>query len=325
MYPTLMQIDTPLGVFSANTYGLCIVLAFSAAFGLVHIFSERVGFHPDRLPGVYVASAVGGLLGGRLLYAIAVEPARTLSDPLSIGSCSGFAFYGGVVGGALGVFAVSRVMALHPWKLADVAAPAVVIGHAVGRFGCFFAGCCHGAAAPFDPAAAPLLPEGLLGGQLWLQGSLPFLTSEFHGGVGRILDTPLYPTQLWTVVANFAIVAMLAALFARRRFDGQVAAVALMIEPPSRIIIEAFRADHRGTVLSIPVPEELAALLPGMAQAGAELGSAPVLGLTTSQALGLGGMVLGAAIYATRFRSGVDEEVSVEASEDDEDPLLADL
>ncbi len=294
-----------------NTYGLFIVLAFSAAFLYVHLHAIRIGLNPDRLAPAYGYAVVGGLVGARLLYAIAVDTEAFLSNPLNALACTGggFAFYGGVIGGivAVGGFVFSR--GLNFWKIADIAAPSVVLGLGVGRMGCFFAGCCHGAVAP-TVEATPLLGN-FSGGQIWLSGSFPFLTTEFAGGVARINDVPLYPTQLWSIVAGLSIAAVLSWLGTKRSFDGQIVALTLIIEPPFRTLIEAFRADHRGYVFTWPVSERVVGWFPGMTQAGSELEGA-VMGLTTSQFIGLVAIASGFALYALRFRSGLAEEAPLE-------------
>lgn len=67
MWPTLIQVETALGPQPVNSYGLFIVLVFSAAFLLIHARACRAGVNPDRLIIGYVSAAVGGLIGGRVL------------------------------------------------------------------------------------------------------------------------------------------------------------------------------------------------------------------------------------------------------------------
>ncbi|MFT4625982.1 MAG: phosphatidylglycerol:prolipoprotein diacylglycerol transferase [Myxococcota bacterium] len=323
MWPTLVDLGNGAGV---HTYGLFILAAFCSAFMLVHALALRGGLHPDRLLGVYLAAAVGGLSGGRLLYAVAVEPQRTLADPLSLLSFSGFAVYGGILGGILAVGLVARAQGIHIWKLADIAAPAVLLGMGVGRVGCFFAGCCHGDVVDhIGDAAIGLFPYAFTGGQVWLSAIAPFLTLEFHGGVGRLHDVPLYPTQVWAAAYLTLLAGLLTYLWTKRRFDGQIAALTLIIEPWFRSAVEAYRADHRGVVVSVEVSDAVAAWLPGMSKAGASFGEASVIGLTTSQALGLVAVAIGVGIYAVRRNAGVDEEIPIEVDPLDDPAVLDEL
>ncbi len=322
MWPTLVDLGNGAGV---HTYGLFILAAFCSAFLLVHVRALRIGLHPYRLIGIYVAAAVGGLSGGRILYSLAVEPARFFADPLTLFSFSGFAVYGGIIGGILAVWAVAQAQGIHVWKLADIAAPAVVLGMGVGRLGCFFAGCCHGDVAPIGADPTGLFPEAFTGGQAWLSGVSPYLTLEFYGGVGRLHDTPLYPTQVWAAGYLITLALLLSLAWEKRRFDGQIAAITLLIEPWFRSAVEAYRADHRGVAVSWEVSESVAAWLPGMSKAGAELGEATTIGLTTSQAIGLAAVAIGVVIYAVRYRAGVEAETPITAGDSyEDDPALAD-
>lgn len=315
MLPTLLE--SPQGL-NVNTYGLLIMLAFAAAFTVTHTRAAAAGLDTLKLIPTYLAAAVGGLAGGRILYSVAVEPGPVgfVMAPWTIFQGSGFAFYGGLIGGFLAVAAVAIPSGIPPWKLADIAAPSVLIGYGVGRLGCFFAGCCHGAVAPIGPDPTGLLPEdGLLQGQIWLSGAFPFVTTEFHTGVGRLLDQPLYPTQLWSVAAGLGLSGLMLALWDKRRFDGQFAALYLIVEPVARFLTEAFRADQRGYVFTFPANDAITALFPGMSQAG-EVIAGPVLGITTSQAIGLFLMVpVGLVIYAARRNAGVAPEIPLDPDE----------
>jgi len=108
---------------------------------------------------------------------------------------------------------------------------------------------------------------------------------------------------------------LMLSLWERRRFDGQFAAIALMVEPIFRSTIEAFRADHRGYALEWTVSQATADAWPGLSQAGDQLGT-PVIGVTTSQAIGFGMVILGALIYAARRNAGVAPEVPLDPDDD---------
>lgn len=309
MFPTIIEVQTSAGVMPVHTYGLFIVLAFSAAFLSIHLRAPQVGIVPDRLIAGYVAAAVGGLSGGRLLYALAVEPAKTFSNPLSLFSCSGFAVYGGILGGIVGVAMFVFAARLPPWKVGDLAAPAVVLAMGVGRWACFFAGCCHGAPAAIGPDPTNLLPASFKGGQLLLSGVAPYLTEVVHGGVTghEYLGVPLYPTQLWDMALHMGMGGFLLWRWGRRRFDGEAAALALMLEPPLRVFTELFRADHRGYVFTFPVSPETAAWLPpGLYAAGAEA-HADLAGVTTSQGIAVGMMLAGVVIWGLRRNAGREQ------------------
>ncbi len=321
MFPTLFELQTQSGAVGLHTYGLFILLAFCCAFMLTHVRALRIGLHPDKLLGIYIAAFVGGLLGGRILYTLAVDLDRFLANPLVLFQPSGFAVYGGVIGGTLAVAALSFAQGIRPWKLADIAGPAVLVGMGVGRIGCLFAGCCHGAVAPHTAHATGILPDSFEGGQIWVSTSLPFVTTEFAShteNVARIQDTPLYPTQMWSIVLLLGLAAFLSWWWERKAFDGQIAALTLILEPLYRITVEAFRDDDRGYVLLFQVTEAVASWFPPGMTPTSELG-VTMLGITTSQAIGFGSMALGFGIYALRAGSGVDTEIPVSSEPEDDE------
>lgn len=317
MLPTLLE-----GPLPVHTYGLMVTAAFCAAFLYIHLRVQRIGIMPDRMFGAYLAAAVGGLLGARLFYSVFTQWDAFIANPLTVfqPSTGGFAIYGGLICGAAGVVAYLVQQKMPVFKVADIIWPAVVLGMGLGRLGCFFAGCCHGAEAMHYHGSWSL---GLPNGEVWFGSTFPFLATEFHeGGVSRILDVPLYPTQLWAVFSGVGVAAFLTWMWERRTFDGQILALGLMIEPPTRFLTEAFRADHRGYLFTFPVNEGLAQWFPGLTEAGGALDGAR-MGLTNSQAVALMFVAAGIAIYASRWRSGVAEETPIES--DDDLLLVADI
>ena len=89
----------------------------------------------------------------------------------------------------------------------DVAAPAVAIGAAVGRIGCFLNGCCDGTICT--------LPWGVqfpAGSHAWMRQLNAGLISE-----AAPLSLPVHPTQLYAAIAAFGVLGLLLAYFPWRR------------------------------------------------------------------------------------------------------------
>ena len=138
----------------------------------------------------------------------------------------------------------------------------------------------------------------------WLQGAFPFITLEFHGGVGRILNQPLYPTQLWSAASGILIGSLLIWAWKYRKFDGMIAGLVLATEPLTRIFVESFRADNRGYVLSMEVSDAVAQMLPsGLSKAGSGMEQA-MIGITTSQFIGLCLFLAGILILIVQRNAG---------------------
>jgi phosphatidylglycerol:prolipoprotein diacylglycerol transferase len=112
-----------------------------------------------------------------------------------------------------------------------VLAPGVAIGQAIGRLGCFAAGCCYGRAADVP----------------W---AVTFHDVYATRQVGTPIDTPLHPTQLYESAATLAIFIFLRWLSGRKRFDGQVTLAYILLYAVARFVIEFYRGDAaRGMVL----------------------------------------------------------------------------
>ena len=221
-----------------------ITLAFLVGAWVVQSRASAGGVDGDKLAGLYLVAFVCGLAGARLLHFTMAEPERFFSNPLIYFRIweGGFAFYGGVLLAVLGCVIYAVVRKIPVWKLADLAAPGIMVGLCLGRLGCFMAGCCHGGAFELPDGAVNLLPEAFSGGALWAFASPPFLATEPFGGVGTN-HQPLLPTQLWSSAIALGLFLLLSWRWKYRRYDGQVFAWLLLIYPWTRSGIEALRGD----------------------------------------------------------------------------------
>ncbi len=136
MIPVLFHLG-PLTVYS---YGLMMALGFLAADYVIRLECIRRGFDPEYSSSIVIAAAVAGLIGSRV-YAILDDLPTYLADPKSmIFSGSGFVFYGGMIGGLLGAYLVSRWYRIGLGVTMDMCGPALAIGQAIGRIGCQLVG-----------------------------------------------------------------------------------------------------------------------------------------------------------------------------------------
>jgi phosphatidylglycerol:prolipoprotein diacylglycerol transferase len=229
MYPELFRI----GGFPVNTYGVLLALAFMAALFVSSRLGARDGLPRERVFDLGLWMLLGGLVGSKLLL-MAAEPeyGADWHNLLSIDFLrSGGVWYGGFVGGLLTGVLLIRRYRLDFWKVLDAFAPGVAIGQAVGRQGCFAAGCCWG-----RPTGAP-----------W--------GVEFGEAAQRITGVPvgvhLHPTQLYESAAALLIFIFLYRLHRRKRFDGQIIAAYAVLYGLTRFTIEFFRDDPRGDIAGL--------------------------------------------------------------------------
>jgi phosphatidylglycerol:prolipoprotein diacylglycerol transferase len=136
MIPILFHLG-PLTVYS---FGMMMALGFLAADYVIRLECKRRGFDPEYSSSVVITAAVAGIAGSRI-YAILDDLPTYLADPKSmIFSGSGFVFYGGMIGGILGAYLVSRWYRISFLATMDMCGPALAIGQAIGRLGCQLAG-----------------------------------------------------------------------------------------------------------------------------------------------------------------------------------------
>ena len=135
-----MQPEIEIGPLTLQTFGLCFALAFLAAGGLIWRRLGELGKPVDWAYEIGFSALLGGIVGARLNYV--VEHWDEVSDELlgNVFSGSGLTWYGGAIGGAIGVFIWARYRGYLTTALLDVCAPALALGYAVGRIGCQLSG-----------------------------------------------------------------------------------------------------------------------------------------------------------------------------------------
>ena len=208
-----------LGNISLPTYGLCTMVG--TVFALIAVFRLRKKGSPlseDNLLDALIWSIVLGFVCSKLLYFI-VDPPRMphswseLWDLIS----SGLVFYGGLIGGLLGLVIVSRKTKKSLITYSDLMAPCFCLAHAGGRVGCLMAGCCYG--------------------------------MEYHGPCAVVLDgVSRLPTQIMEAVFLVILSAVLIGIFLKKPRRGTVTGLYMSVYAVWRFIIEFFRADERGAV-----------------------------------------------------------------------------
>jgi phosphatidylglycerol:prolipoprotein diacylglycerol transferase len=129
-----------IGPIPIHIFGLCLAAAFLAAGQVLGLELKRKGYDGDVASSAMIWAAIGSLVGARL-WIVVEDWSSFVRDPIEfLITGSGFVFYGGLVGGALAVSWVFRRAGI-PWlQGADAAAPAIVIGQAIGRIGCQLSG-----------------------------------------------------------------------------------------------------------------------------------------------------------------------------------------
>jgi len=159
--PILKESFPPDGI-PVHGFGVMLFITFMACVWFLGWRSRRTGVNipKDRVQDLVIAVFVGGLVGARITYLVQYD--RPLKEFIRIWE-GGIVLYGGIVTGCLAFYLFHRYLlkrvGITFWKLADVCAPGLALGIALGRLGCFLNGCCYGHVAPDScPSAGfPLL------------------------------------------------------------------------------------------------------------------------------------------------------------------------
>jgi phosphatidylglycerol:prolipoprotein diacylglycerol transferase len=231
MHPRLLTVPAfdllgrSIGPFTLHTYGVLLAIAFLAGLWVASRQAKKAGLDSTRITDMAVWVLIAGLLGAKLLL-VAVDWRYFTSNPgeLFMLFKSGGVFYGGLLGGILVAWWYVRRYELPGWQVADVLAPGVVIGQAIGRLGCFAAGCCWG-----EPSRVP-----------W---AVTFTDVYSARAVGTPLDTPLHPSQIYESLAAFIIFFFLLWLAPRKKFHGQVILAYVVLYSAARFGLEFLRGD----------------------------------------------------------------------------------
>lgn len=219
MYPVLLSVAG----LTIHSYGVAVAAAILVAIWLAEREARRTGFPPDTVGSLAVPVIVAGLLGGRLTYVLGWEPDLLWRDPIGILAVwrGGLALQGGLVAGLAAGFWYCRRRRLDAWKLADAVAPAIILAQAIGRFGCFLSGDSYG--RPTD---------------------LPWAVTFTSPAALAPLGIPLHPVQLYELVLDLLLFAILWALRVRAMRDGHLFLFYLGGYGVIRVVTEIFRGDR---------------------------------------------------------------------------------
>lgn len=220
-----------------------MALGFIAAGLLLAVECKRREITTDYASSLVLWGAVGGLAGARLWDVYDQFPAYA-QHPLSIiFSRSGFVWYGGFLGGTLAIYLLSRHYKIRFLTTADMAAPAVLVGHAFGRMGCLLSGDGDWG-VPTKMPWGMAFPNAIVG---WNSHTVLKLNahhqliSGFYPGV-RVQPTPIFEAILYVLIAVFL-------LWAMRKRDwptGRTFYVFLVLSGGARFLVEFWRINPRG-------------------------------------------------------------------------------
>lgn len=239
-----------LGPLYVRFYGLILMTGAFLGAWLASREARRHGQDPQLVWDALIWALVGGIIGARLYHVLTPSPSMGitplwyLQNPLEILAVwkGGLGIYGGIIGGALGLWLYTRRQQLDFWTWLDIAAPGITLGQAIGRWGNFVNQELYGAPTSV-PWAIYIRPENRL------PGFESF--STFH------------PTFFYEALWNLGTTIVL--VWVVRRFSaqlkrGDVITLYFILSPIGRIVTEVFRLDSF-TVSGFSLAQALSALM----------------------------------------------------------------
>jgi phosphatidylglycerol:prolipoprotein diacylglycerol transferase len=229
MHPIFLR----LGPVTLHTYGVLLVTAVLLGLWLARRRAAATGLDPDSVWNLGVYMVLAGLVTAKVWYILSdwnyymANPRQLLSlDMLRAGGV----FFGGFLGAIVVAVLYAWHAKLHFLPVADAYMPGLALGHAIGRLGCFSAGCCWGRETD--------VPWGVI-----------FTDPNAQLIVGTPLGVRLHPTQLYESTTEFLIFLLLLWLTRRQKFTGQIFAAFAVLYGAARFIIEFYRGDPGRTMV----------------------------------------------------------------------------
>jgi len=214
MFPVICYI----GPFAVYAYGLMLALAVIVASFLAGDQARKQGLSRDDIYDLAFWVVLWGILGARLFY-IFLNFDYFLNNPLETVMLQkgGLAWQGSLLAGIVSGISFIRQKRLPLLIVLDIVAPFIALGHAIGRIGCLFNGCCYG--------------------KPWA-----------HGLYFPVWHERLHPTQIYMALGELAVFLILRALQTDSRWSkqpaGRLFVFYLILSSLERFVVEFFRADH---------------------------------------------------------------------------------
>jgi len=206
-------------------YSIAMLAGFVAAYVAIMPRARVLGIPERTIIDLFIVGLIGGLIGARIGEMIEQWPAfarDAQGQPLAFSDLlrkaadidgGGMVWYGAAILGGLLIALVAWQRRIRILELADLLIPATVLGLGLGRVGCFLNGCCYG-----RPSSLPWAISG-------------------RGG------TSVHPTQLYETIACLVLFALTWWWWRHRRWQGEIAAVAMLGYAAWRFINEGLRGD----------------------------------------------------------------------------------
>lgn len=221
-----------IGDFPIRAYGLVLSLSMLLAVGVAYFFAKQDGRWHQHIPDMGIYCALAGILGGRLWDVFFFDwhyYQYHLTEIFNVWQ-GGMAIQGGVILGTIAGVAYTKYHHIDTWALADIIAPAIILGQALGRIANLLNGDAFGA------------PTGNSFGIIYPETTLAYRT---YG------SQPLWPAEIWEGQLDIVIFALLLIFRTTQHAKGQVFLLYAILYSAARFLLEYIRGDYPTQVLGI--------------------------------------------------------------------------
>ena len=235
MFPKLISI----GTFFLPTYGTLVAIGFLTALWITLRLARRAGLPVEPITNLAIYCALAGLIGAKL-FMILFDFNEYWNNPRSIFSLSTLqaagVYQGGLLLAVITAIVYMRRNHLPGLETCDVFAPGLAAGHAIGRIGCFAAGCCWGI-------------------ECRLPWAVTFKNPEAARLVGVPLGVPLHPTQLYESFAEAVIFWFLYRRIYKPHATGEIIGLYLVLYSTVRFLVEFVRYHEQGLYFGLSLTQ----------------------------------------------------------------------
>lgn len=226
-----MNIDrlaVSIGPLKVYWYGIIICLGIVFGFAIAYLRMKKIGVSPDDLADIALICVPSAIVGARLYYVLAkLDTFSSLYEMIAVWN-GGLAIYGGVIGGVISFTIVCKYKKMPLLKMYDCAAPGLILGQIIGRWGNFFNAEAYGIAESYEFFAAKYDISHF---------------SETNPLRMTIDGLTVHPTFLYESLWNLIGFILMNVFFKKKVFDGEVLLWYLTWYGLGRCLIEGLRGD----------------------------------------------------------------------------------
>jgi len=209
-----------IGTMEIRWYGIMVALAvLTVILWMIRQHRKGAKLTPDSMLNAALVAIPSAVIISRLLH-VADKWDYYSQNPGQIIGASGLTIYGAVLGAALGIWIISKFSDFQFGYFADLVAPSAILAQAIGRVGCTLNGCCQGTPT-----------------------SLPWGVVYTHPDSFAPLGVAIHPTQVYEIIYNLIVFAVLLRLRGRLKPDGSLFLIYLSLYSVWRFSISFLREE----------------------------------------------------------------------------------